>query len=118
MLAAGEAVLKRKRHRSGRASAESRAHGEREARRLLDEGLKAAGLDPENLGQLPGSDARKVAIARVIRQSTTVSMSWLAEHLAMRSAANASQQILRKSKAKESLPKPLKTWINLSRNVA
>jgi REP element-mobilizing transposase RayT len=56
--------------------------------------------------------------ARVIRQSTTVSISWLAEHLAMRSAANASQQILRKPEPKKSLPKPLKTWIDLSRNVA
>jgi len=118
MLAVGEAVLKRKRHRSSHSTGESRAHGEQEARRLLTEGLKAAALELQELGPLKGSDARKVAIARVIRQRTTVSMSWLAERLAMRSAANVSQQLRRKPEAKDELPKPLKTWINLSRNVA
>jgi len=114
MLEVGEAVLKRKRHRSYRGSPESRAHGEHEARRLLDQGLKAAGLDALELGKLKGSDPRKVAIARVIRQRTTASMTWLGEHLSMRSATNVSQQIRRKPEAQKSLPKPLKAWIKLS----
>jgi hypothetical protein len=64
---------------------------------VCTEGLKAASLEAETVNRLLGSDARKVAIARVIRQNTTVSMSCLAEHLAMRCAANASQQFLCKS---------------------
>jgi len=36
----------------------------------------------------------------------------------MRSAANASQQLRRNPAAAKSLPKTLRTWINLSRNVA
>ena len=114
MLKVGEAVLKRKRHRSYRGSLENRAHGEHEARRLLKEGLEAAGLEAGELGELKGSDGRKVAIARVIRQRTTASMSWLAEELSMRSATNVSQQLRRKPEAGNSLPKPLKAWINLS----
>ena len=71
-----------------------------------------------NLIQIKGSDSRKVAIARVIRQRTTVSMTWIAEQLSMRSAANVSQQIRRQPPNAKNLPKPLKTWINLSRFVA
>jgi REP element-mobilizing transposase RayT len=118
MLALGESALKKKRHRSYRAAAESRAHGEREALRLLKEGLEAAALEPRELGKLKGSDARKVAIAQVIRRRTTVSMSWLAERLSMRSPANVSQQIRRNANIEKKLSKPLKAWIILSRNVA
>ena len=114
LLALGEAALKRKRDRPYRAAPESRAHGEKEALRLLKEGLEAAGLPPAELGQWKGSDARKVAIARIIRKRTTVSMSWIAEHLAMRSAANVSQQIRRKHPGDETLPKPLQEWSRLS----
>ena len=117
-MPAPSSVLKRKRHRSYRGSPESRAHGEKEALRLLEEGLEAAALDHLELGQLKGSDGRKVAIARVIRQRTTASMGWLAERLSMRSAANVSQQIRRNPENPKSPPKPLKTWITLSRNVA
>jgi REP element-mobilizing transposase RayT len=114
MLKIGEAVLKKNRHPSYRGSPESRAHGEQEALRLLKEGLKLARIDAQDLAGLKGSDPRKVAIARVIRHRTTVSMSWLAEHLAMRSAANVSQQIRRNPQADKSLPKPLKAWAILS----
>jgi hypothetical protein len=61
----------------------------------LAQGLAAAGLDARTLAALPGGDARKVAIARVIRETSTVGMQWIADHLAMKSAANASQQIRR-----------------------
>ena len=118
LLKLGEAVLKQKRGRTYRASLESRAHGEQEARRLLEAGIEAAGLAPGDLAKLKGSDPRKIAIAQVIRSRTTVSMSWIAGHLSMRSAANASQQLRRNPAAAKSLPKTLRTWINLSRNVA
>ena len=111
MLALGEAVLKKKRNRSYRASLESRAHGEREARRLLDQGLAAAGLKAQDLANIRGSDTRKVAIARVIRQRTTVRMNWIAEHLCMRSAGNVSQQLSRKPNPAHEVPKHLKEWI-------
>jgi hypothetical protein len=111
MLAVGEAVLKKKRHRSYRASLESRAHGEREAQRLVGEGLEAAGIQSQDLAALKGSDARKVAIARKIRQRTTVNMSWIAQHLCMRSAANVSQQLCRKPAPVQAMPKRLKQWL-------
>ncbi len=41
--------------------------------------------------KLPGSDPRKVAIARLIWEQTAADMAWLAAHLHLRSAANASQ---------------------------
>jgi REP element-mobilizing transposase RayT len=120
LLAIGDAALKRKRHRSYRASLESRAHGEKEALRLLREGLEKAGLLTSNLTVLPGSDPRKVAIARAIRNQTTVSMSWINDHLFMRSAANASQQIRRNPKSDKTLSAALRTWLKQSesRNVA
>ncbi|MGA3171316.1 MAG: transposase [Chthoniobacteraceae bacterium] len=118
LLEKGAAILKKKRNRDYRSSLESRAHGEQEALRLLAEGLEAAGLRPGELKGLKGSDVRKVAIARVIHQQTTVNLPWLAERLSMRSAANVSQQLRRSSKAVKSLSKPLKTWLNLSRIAA
>ena len=114
MLEAGRTAIKKSRSRGYRGSLESRAHGQQEALRLLAEGMEAAGLDARELGSLKGSDARKVAIARVIRQRTTVSMGWIAEHLSMRSAANASQQILRMGKRGKAVPKPLNIWAKLS----
>jgi len=110
MLAVGEAVLKKKRNPSYRASLESRAHGEHEARRLLAEGLDAAGIGARDLATLRGSDPRKVAIARVLRQRTTVGMGWIAEHLCMRSAGNVSQQLCRKPAVGQPLPKRLNQW--------
>jgi hypothetical protein len=88
ILNADHAAIKKSRSRG---YPERRAHGEREALRLLAEGMKAAGLDAVELGRLKGSDPRKVAIARLIRQRTTVSLVWIAERLSMRSAADTSR---------------------------
>ena len=110
MLKLGEAVLKKTRHRTFRASQESRAHGEQEARRLIIEGLAAAGLTEEELAHLPGSEARKVAIARLVWEQTTMDLKWIAERLALRSPANASQQIRRHRAAVPPLPSALKRW--------
>jgi hypothetical protein len=73
--------------------------------RILKEGFVAASLAPARLSQLKGSDPRKVAIARVISQNTTMSQSWIAEKLSMRSAANLIQQIRRSPQADKKLPK-------------
>ncbi len=118
MLKLGETVLRKTRHRTYRGSGESRAHGEQEARRLIAEGLAAAGLTAEQLKVLPGSEARKVAIARRVWEQTTMDMKWIAEHLAMRSAANVSQQIRRHRQEPPKLPKPLQQWTKQSGNVA
>lgn len=118
VLKIGEMALNKPRHRSANASREKRAHGEDEALRLLEEGLVAAGLSENDLKSLPGSEARKVAVARVLWERTTVDMKWLALRLHLRSAANASQQIRRHRQQPPSLPKGLQQWINQSRNVA
>ena len=110
MLKLAGSDLKRTRRRIRGASAERRAHGEREARRLLAEGLAIAGLTPEEVRRLPGSEPRKVAIARLIWEQTTMSMGWIAEHLAMRSAANASQQIRHHRLLPPRLPKAFEKW--------
>ena len=78
----------------------------------------AAGLWAAGLAELPGSDGRKVAIATVIWQKTTMKMQWIAERLSMRSAANASQQIRRYRLAPKPLPKALERWTNQSSDVA
>jgi len=88
----------RERIRSSRAykrTPEIVAHGDRQAERWLEEGLKAAGLTPEDLGKSGGSDPRKLALAELLWKRTTVSQAWIAERLGMRSAANVSQQLRR-----------------------
>ena len=84
----------------------------------MEEGMTVAGLDAASLRELPGSDARKVAIAMLIWETTTVGMTWIADNLAMCSAANASQQIRRHRNHPPALPKDLGKWIHLSRYVA
>ena len=117
MLKMGEAVLQKTRHRSARASREKQAHGEQEARRIVAEGVALAALDEDDLKRLPGSDWRKVAIARIVWESITVDMKWLATQLRLRNAANASQQIRRHRQQPPKLPKALERWMNQSRNV-
>jgi hypothetical protein len=60
-----------------------------EARGLIAEGMAIAGFTDDDLEKLHGSDPRKVAVARVVWERTTVGMPWLAEHLNLRSAVNA-----------------------------
>jgi putative transposase len=95
VLKLGDKLLQRGRHRSYRASKELKAHGEAQALEILKHGLAASGLEKQELKELPGSDERKVAIALQIWENTTMSMSWISQKLAMKSAANASQQIRR-----------------------
>ena len=79
---------------------------------------ETCGLDSSQLDQLKGSDPRKVGIARIIHQRTTMGMGWIADEFSMPGAANVSQQIRRMPKPDKKLPKPLQMWINLSRFVA
>ena len=113
LLQRGEATLNRARDRGYRASLEKKAHDAARAEELLREGLRAAKLDAVEARGLPGSDARKVEIARVIWERTTVPQSWLATHLSMGSAANVSQQLRRRmaTAARAKLPSSLQEWI-------
>jgi hypothetical protein len=75
-------------------------------------------IPTEMLADLKGSDAWKAVIGRVIREKSTVSMGWIAERLAMKSAANASQQLPRTKSRVKDLHKALREWFVLSENVA
>jgi len=118
MLKLGDAVLKKARRSRVGASGEGRAHGEEEARRFVAEGLAVAGLTAEDLRRLPGSEARKVAIARRVWEQTTVNLSWIADRLHMRSRINASQQIRRQREQPPALPKALQRWASQSTKYA
>ena len=109
------AVLKGRAYRS---APERRSHDRSGAERIRCEGITAAGLAGEKLQPLPGSDARKVALAALLWERTTMSQAWIAEHLAMGSAANVSQQIRRWKTAPNApnLPPALRMFIkSLSR---
>ena len=79
----------------------------------MADGLAAAGLNEKELLRTPGSDLRKIALAQLLWRRTTVSQVWLAERLAMRSAANVSQ-LLRRAGSKRidrKLPKRLVAFV-------
>lgn len=100
--------------RAYRKPREVRAHSEQQAERWLLQGLRAAGVDPTELERLKGSGPRKLALADLLWKRTTVSQEWIATKLAMRSAANVSQQLRRldhKTLAAR-LPSALREFLN------
>ena len=113
MLKLAQKTLGRTRSRAYRGAAVRRAHGLERAEQWLREGLAAAGLDEKELAATPGSDPRKIALARLLWRGTTVSQVWLAERLAMHSAANVSQQLRRvgTGRIKGNLPKRLASFV-------
>jgi hypothetical protein len=96
---------------------EVQAHSEEQAERWLAEGLRAAGIDPADLHGLKGSDPRKLALADLLWKRTTVSQEWIAGKLAMRSAANVSQQLRRldRKQLPARLPSGLKAFLESTR---
>ena len=96
-------------------TAERRAHGMQQAEQWLREGLEAAGLVPGDLAALKGTDPRKAVLADHLWRHTTVSQTWLAEKLHLRSAANVSQVLRRTAPAalknKRSLPAALREFL-------
>jgi len=114
MLKLAKGKIGGRKSRAYRSSAEKRAHEEGEAGRILQEGLRAAGLNESDLKGSGGSEERKVALARLIWEQTTVSQGWIAQRLHMKSAANVSQQIKRakNSPPAKSLPGKLRDYIN------
>jgi putative transposase len=98
--------------RAYQATPERRLHGLTQADQWLNEGLKAAALDADELKRTKGSDPRKVALAKLLWERTTVSQDWLAEKLQMRSAANVCILLGRHRKAKKTnIPSKLESWI-------
>jgi len=99
--------------RSYQNAAQRRSHSLEEAERWLREGLKAAGLSAAELQGLKGSDARKLLLADALWRRTVVSQEWLAEKLAMKSAANVSQQLRRldRKKAMKRVPEELRRFL-------
>lgn len=77
-------------------SREKQAHGMEQAEKWLIKGLAICGLDADDLEKIPGSDPRKVILAKLAWENTTVSQEWIAQKLGMASAANVSQ-ILRRN---------------------
>ena len=93
---AGQVMKDRERHsRAYHRTPQTQDHSQEQAERWLKDGLKAAGLDAHQVTRLKGSDPRKLALAELLWKHTTVSQEWIAEQLAMRSAANVSQQLRR-----------------------
>jgi hypothetical protein len=66
-----------------------REHGEQAAEQLLREGLAALGLTAEELAQGPKVTAEKAALARWVRELTTVSLRWVSARLTMGHYSNA-----------------------------
>ncbi len=113
MLKLSEKTLGRTRSRAYRAVAVRQAHGLERAEQWLREGLAGAGLKEKELRATSGSDPRKIALARLLWRRTTVSQVWLAERLAMRSAANVSQQLRRvgTKRIRGNVPKALASFV-------
>jgi hypothetical protein len=78
-----------------------RDHGQAEAEKIVQQGLERFGLSETDLESLPGSDPRKVSIARFLHQSTTTPKGWTAERLRMKNAANVSQFLSRAKRLKK-----------------
>jgi hypothetical protein len=97
-LVAKEKGAKKRSSRAYSKTVEVQAHDERQAKRWLEEGLKAAGIAREELDELKGSDPRKLALAQLVWKRTCVSQEWIAHQLSMKSAANVSQQLRRLGK--------------------
>jgi putative transposase len=110
-----EKVIKEKvrSSRAYRKTPQVQAHSEEQASRWLEDGLLAAGIAPKDLSGLKGSDPRKLALAELLWRRTTVSQEWIAKKLAMRSAANVSQQLrrMKKEKIKNKLPSELQRFL-------
>lgn len=65
------------------------------ARRLIEEGLQAAGWKTKDLENRPGSDPLEATLAQIVWSRTTGNMERTAHALKMRSATNVRQQIRR-----------------------
>ena len=96
-LEQAKALLETRKNPTYRVAKIHHSHDEQAARDYVQEGLRIQNLREEDLDALPGSDPRKVAIARVVRSKTSVPLVWIANTLRMKSPANVSQQLRRQA---------------------
>ena len=68
-------------------------HDEKEAEGLLEWGLKQVGMTLEELLVAKKSDARKQALAWVIKSRCVVGDAWMIEHLKMGDRSNVSRAV-------------------------
>jgi putative transposase len=80
---------------------------EARAERLLNEALTRMGWTKQHLHARLKGDPHKVAIARQLRAQTTMSMAWIAEHLAMGSRGYLAWLLQRPSTAEPNNRQPL-----------
>ena len=76
-------------------------HDEREAQRLLDEGLMKLKLNTTDLSELKKGDARKKVVAWMVRRKTSVRNEWIVQHLHMGRASNLSRYVKEVNEATE-----------------
>lgn len=81
------------RDRGVRGSELYRRHDEVGAERILKEGEEHFGASLSELTVSRYGDLRRVALAYALVKRTTVSRSWIASRLNLRSAANVSQRV-------------------------
>jgi REP element-mobilizing transposase RayT len=85
--------------------AERRETDEQKAQRIVAEELKKLAWEEADLTRRAKSDATKVALARRLRQETTMSLKWIAGRLSMGAWTNVSN-LLRESAAFEAAAAP------------
>lgn len=88
-----EGKFERPHSRAYRRTPERLAHGLEQAEQLVVDGMAASGLTEEDLATTPGSEACKVALAKLVRGRTTASLSWIANRLVMGGTANAGHYV-------------------------
>ena len=76
-------------------------HDEREAQRLLSDGLVKLKLDVADLSVLKKGDTRKMVVAWVIRNNTSVRNEWIVQHLHMGRASNLARYVKEVDEATE-----------------
>lgn len=81
------------RKRASYGGAGLRSHDEKEAARLLAAGLKRLGLTAKTVCSLQQSDAKKQALAWLIKSRTVVRDEWLVTRLAMGHRSNISRAV-------------------------
>ena len=80
-------------HRDSYSGEQVKKHDEREAQRLLSDGLVKLKLDAADLPNLKKGDERKKVIAWAIRRKTSVKNEWIAQQLHMGRASNLSRYV-------------------------
>ena len=68
-------------------------HDEKEAKRLLEWGLERIGMSLEELVLAKKNEAKKQALAWLIKSRTVVGDAWMSEHLGMGDRSNVSRAV-------------------------